>query len=142
MQGDVLEERFDLSVCGGEKKQVLRRLGPADNQPKTWSVTPPPGVPYDVHEYSLYGALIERSNAIFYASRTSSATRITCGIMALTPVERQLYFTIVEDNRNPFYRGKLGRWAVFADPKMGDWDIVLSYDVGCCGWSNLLKIVV
>ncbi len=92
-----------------------------------WDADPPQGTPYYTHLCSLVAMFAVQSNLIYQESEfTSSADTLTCGIRALSAVECLPHFSIAGSLPSTRHKGQLGRWKVFLDPELGEWEMKLS----------------
>jgi hypothetical protein len=85
----------------------------------TWDATPPTGVNYQTHKYSVIDAIVTGSNFIFGATNMVSGNWVIAGLQLATVLETLPQF-VAKGNRTQMqgitYIGDLGDKKVFADP--------------------------
>lgn len=85
----------------------------------SWDATPPSGVNYQTHKFSVIDAIETASNFIFGATNMASGNWLLCGLQLATVIATLPQF-VSKGNRTNMqgitYIGDLGNKKVFADP--------------------------
>jgi hypothetical protein len=85
----------------------------------TWDATPPTGVSYQAHKFSIIDAFETLSNFIFGATNIARGNRLVLGLQAATVVATLPQFVAKGDQteaQGVTYIGDIGNYKVFADP--------------------------
>jgi hypothetical protein len=107
---------------------AFSQTGGADSE--SWPVTPPSGVSYRNHKFTLIDRLVKASNNIFKATRRAVGNYIIAGVDACTQIE-QLESRFKPEGKvmpGPHYIGVLdGKWKVYKNPNFPALEMVMGY---------------
>lgn len=96
----------------------------------TWNATPPSGVSYQAHKFSILDSFVTASNLIFGATNTMRGNWAVLGLQAATVVETLPQFTRKSNStevQGVTYIGDIANLKCFADPHYPNNEFLIGY---------------
>lgn len=108
--------------------QDLYRIADATSV-AAWDATPPANIPYFTHQLTFINTLVTASNVVFKKTKRAAANWMVCGIGVANIIEALPQFKPTNiDGAGVVHMGTLnGRWQVYKDPYLPDYDSILGY---------------